>query len=171
MYFKVQLQTTKVYSILLQINHCFPFTFSFNFLCFPWLYILHQKLNQASWMRLLLMSNYWCQFSFQKKKNFFCLAPYVIPSLEVSAKPVTGHFFKQYCLRGYHVKIKSIRKISTIRPFICCKAFKPCYYKINGYIEEINGTKYLTLVPTDKSHSKLKSTKNYWAKSKILLDQ
>ena len=120
-------------------------------------------------MRLLLTSIF-----FPKKKFFFCLAPYdVIPSLEVSAKPVPGHFFKQYCLRGYHAKIKSIRKISTIRPLICCttKPLNLVINKINGYIEEINGTKYLTLVPNDKGNSKLKSTKNYRAKSKILLDQ
>ena len=41
--------------------------------------------------------------------------------------------------------------------------------KINGYIEENNGNKYLTPVSTDKSKDKLR--KNYGIKSEILLDQ
>ena len=36
--------------------------------------------------------------------------------------------------------------------------------KINGYIEESNRDKYLTLVPTDGSKNTLKSMKNYGAK-------
>ena len=40
--------------------------------------------------------------------------------------------------------------------------------KINGFIEESNGNKYLVLVPTDEAKDTLKTMKNYEKKSKIL---
>ena len=43
--------------------------------------------------------------------------------------------------------------------------------KIIGYAEESNRNKYLRLVATDRSNDALKTTKNYGAKSKILLNQ
>ena len=43
--------------------------------------------------------------------------------------------------------------------------------KINGYIEERNGNKYLTLVSTDESKNTLKNMKIYEEKTKILLDR
>ena len=39
--------------------------------------------------------------------------------------------------------------------------------KINDYFEEINGYKYLTLVPTNKSKEIMKNTKNCGVKSEI----
>ena len=39
--------------------------------------------------------------------------------------------------------------------------------KINGYFEEINENKYLTLVPTNESKEKIKSVKNRGLKSQI----
>ena len=51
---------------------------------------------------------------------------------------------------------------------------KPLYLivdKINRYIEESNGKKYLTLVPTGESKDTLKIMKNYRTKSEMLLDQ
>ena len=52
----------------------------------------------------------------------------------------------------------------TVRNGICLKidSVNPLYLiidKINGYIEKINGKKYLTLVATDESKD-TKSTKN-----------
>ena len=41
------------------------------------------------------------------------------------------------------------------------------FNKLNGYFEETNGNKYLTLVPTNESKKKLKNIKNYGLKSKI----
>ena len=38
---------------------------------------------------------------------------------------------------------------------------------MNGYLEEINGNKYLTLVPTNESKEKVKNMKNYGLKSEI----
>ena len=43
--------------------------------------------------------------------------------------------------------------------------------KINEYIEESNGNRYLTLVASDESKVTLRSMKNYGTKSEILLDQ
>ena len=39
--------------------------------------------------------------------------------------------------------------------------------KMNGYFEEINGNKYLTLVPTNESRKNLKSMKNCGLKLEI----
>ena len=34
--------------------------------------------------------------------------------------------------------------------------------KLNGYFKEINGSKYLTLVPTDESKEKIKKSGELW---------
>ena len=41
--------------------------------------------------------------------------------------------------------------------------------KVNGYFEEINGNKYLTLVPTNKSKEKIKKYEKLWSKIKHLI--
>ena len=42
------------------------------------------------------------------------------------------------------------------------------FNKVNGYSEEINGNKFLTLVPTSKSkEKKLKNYEELWSKIKI----
>ena len=38
------------------------------------------------------------------------------------------------------------------------------FIKVNGCFEEINGNKYLTLVPTNKSKAKLKKYDKLWTK-------
>ena len=38
---------------------------------------------------------------------------------------------------------------------------------MNGYFEEINGNKYLTLAPTNETKEKIKNMKNYGVKSEI----
>ena len=58
--------------------------------------------------------------------------------------------------------------------YIKINGVNPLYFiidKINGYIEESNGNKYLMLVPIDESKDTLKNMKNYETKSEILLDQ
>ena len=42
------------------------------------------------------------------------------------------------------------------------------FNKLNGYFEEINGNKYLTLVPTNESKEKIKY-KELWSKTKDLI--
>ena len=48
----------------------------------------------------------------------------------------------------------------------------PLYFtidKINGYIEESNGNKYLTLVPTDEGKDILKTFEDIWIKIKNVI--
>ena len=58
--------------------------------------------------------------------------------------------------------------------YVTANSVKPLYLivnEINGYIEESNGKKYLTLVHPDESKNALKNMKNYEAKSEIVLNQ
>ena len=41
--------------------------------------------------------------------------------------------------------------------------------KVNGYFEEINGNKYLTLVPTNESKEKIKKYEELWRKIRYLI--
>ena len=41
--------------------------------------------------------------------------------------------------------------------------------KVNGYFEEMNGNKYLTLVPTNESKEKIKRYGELWSKIKDLI--
>ena len=69
-------------------------------------------------------------------------------------------------LVGY-VTIKDLKyvKIYSVSPL------NLIFNKVNGYFEEINGNKKLTLVPTNEKKEKTKNIENYWAKSEIYLDQ
>ena len=40
---------------------------------------------------------------------------------------------------------------------------------MNGYFEEINGNKYLTLVPTNESKEKIKKYEELWSKIRVLI--
>ena len=59
----------------------------------------------------------------------------------------------------------SYKKINSVNPLYLT------INKVNGYIEESNENKYLTLVSTDESKDTLKGIKNYGTKSEILLGQ
>ena len=43
------------------------------------------------------------------------------------------------------------------------------FNRINGYFEEINGNKYLTLVPTNESKGKIKNYEKLWIKFRDLI--
>ena len=43
------------------------------------------------------------------------------------------------------------------------------FHKVNGYFEEINENKYLTLVTTDESKGKIKKHKELWSKIRYLI--
>ena len=61
------------------------------------------------------------------------------------------------CNIGYVTNKKDLEIYST----------KPLYLifgKVNGYFEEINGNKYLTLVTTNESQEKIKKYKEIWSK-------
>ena len=61
---------------------------------------------------------------------------------------------------GY-VTIKDLKylKNSSVNPLYLI------FNKVNGYFEEINGNKYLTLVPTNESKEKIKNVKNLGAEA------
>ena len=62
-----------------------------------------------------------------------------------------------------YVTIKDLKyvKINSVNPLYLI------FNKVNGYFEEINGNKYLTLAPTNESKEKIKNMKNYGVKSEI----
>ena len=51
------------------------------------------------------------------------------------------------------------------------RSFSFIINKVNGYIDEHNGNKYLTLPHNDKGKEALKDMENYVRKLKILLDE
>ena len=70
----------------------------------------------------------------------------------------------------YHIGCVTVKHLSYAK----INSVNPLYLiinKINGYIEERNGNKYLMLVPTDKIKDTLKSIKKYGTKLDILLGQ
>ena len=65
---------------------------------------------------------------------------------------------------GY-VTIKDSKyvKINSVNPLYLI------FSKVNGYFGEINGNKYLTLVPTNESKEKLKEYEELWIKIRDLI--
>ena len=65
---------------------------------------------------------------------------------------------------GY-VTIKDSKyiKINSVNPLYLI------FNKVNGYVEEINGNKYLTLVPANESKEKIKNHEELWIKIKDLV--
>ena len=56
-----------------------------------------------------------------------------------------------------YLKINSVNSLDFI------------FNKVNGYFEETNGNKYLTLVPINKTKEKLKKCENLWSKIRDLI--
>ena len=63
---------------------------------------------------------------------------------------------------GYET-IKKDLKIYSANPLYLI------FYKVNGYFEEINGYKYLTLVPTNKGKEKIHKYEELWIKIRDLI--
>ena len=64
------------------------------------------------------------------------------------------------------IKYSKYVKINTVNPFYLI------FNKVNRYFEEINGNKYLTLVPNNESKKKkLRNMKNCGVKSESSLGQ
>ena len=56
--------------------------------------------------------------------------------------------------------------------YVKAKSVNPLYLisnKVNRYFEEINGNKYLTLVPTNESKEKIKKYEELWIKIRDLI--
>ena len=63
-----------------------------------------------------------------------------------------------------HVTMRDSKYVKTDSVNPLCLIFN----KVNGYFEEINGNKYLTLVPTNKNNGKIKKyRKNCGLKSEL----
>ena len=52
----------------------------------------------------------------------------------------------------------------------CMSPLYLIFNKINGYFEEINGSKYSTLVPTNESKEKIKKYEELWSKIRDLIE-
>ena len=56
--------------------------------------------------------------------------------------------------------------------YVKINSVNPLYFiinKVNGYFEEINGNKYLMLVPTNESKEKIKKYEGVWSKIRDLI--
>ena len=64
-----------------------------------------------------------------------------------------------------YVTIKDFKyvKINSVNPLFLI------FNKVNGYFEEINGNKYLTLVRTNESREKIKKYEEVWSKIRDLI--
>ena len=60
-------------------------------------------------------------------------------------------------------KKNKIQKIYSVNPLYLI------FNKVNGYLEEINGNNYLTLVPTNESKEKIKKYEQLWIKIRNLI--
>ena len=56
------------------------------------------------------------------------------------------------------IKDSKYVKINSVNPLYLI------FSKVNGYFEEINENKYLTLVPTNESKEKIKKYEELWSK-------
>ena len=62
-----------------------------------------------------------------------------------------------------NIKDSEYVKINNVNPLYLI------FSKVNGYFEEINGSKYLTLVPTNKSKEVIKKYQGVWSKMRDLI--
>ena len=56
-----------------------------------------------------------------------------------------------------------------IRKNLQCKSFVPYFQNVNGFFEENNGNKYLSVVPTNESKGKIKKYEELWIKFRDLI--
>ena len=61
------------------------------------------------------------------------------------------------------IKDSKYIKINSVNPLYLI------FNKVNGYFEEINGNKYLTLVPTNENKEKIKKYEELWSKIRDLI--
>ena len=61
------------------------------------------------------------------------------------------------------IKDSKYVKINSVNPLYLI------FNEVNGYLEEINGNKYLTLDPTNESKEKIKRYEELWSKIRDLI--
>ena len=106
---------------------------------------------------------------------------------DIDMKNRTYYFFsdiiniKKFDRNNIKIDEKSYKNVSmyyigyvTIKhsKFVKINSINPLYFifsKVNGYFEEINKSKYLTLVPTNESKEKIKEYEQLWSKIRDLI--
>ena len=68
-----------------------------------------------------------------------------------------------YCIRYVMIKDSKYVKINSVNPLYLI------FRNVSGYFEEINKSKYLTLVPTNESKEKIKKYEELWSNIKDLI--
>ena len=58
-------------------------------------------------------------------------------------------------------------KVKRCVKIYCVNFFYLIFRYVNGYFEEVNGNRYLTLVPTNESKEKINNMKNFVLKPNI----
>ena len=81
----------------------------------------------------------------------------------INIKKDTKNVIQNYSYLYYigYVTILNVLNIYSVNPLYLV------FNKVNGYFEEINGNKYLTLDPTNESKGKIKNMDSYGVKSRI----
>ena len=69
------------------------------------------------------------------------------------------------CTKIFWCTICDSQKICSVDPLYLIFGY------VNGYFEEINENKYLTLVPKNKSKEKIKKYEELWIKIRDLIEQ
>ena len=68
-----------------------------------------------------------------------------------------------YSIGYVTIKDSKYLKVNSVNPLYFI------FNKVNGYFEEINGNKYLTLVPISESKEKIKKYEELWSKIRDLI--
>ena len=95
---------------------------------------------------------------------YFCNDVISIKGFDLSNIQIDENSYKNILTYyiGY-VTIKKDIKIYSVNPLYLN------FSKVNGYFEEINRNKYLTLVPTNESKEKIKKYEKLWIKMRDLI--
>ena len=99
-----------------------------------------------------------------KNRTYFSIDIIIIKNFDPSNIKIDEKSYKNSLIYSIgYVKIKDSKyvKIYSVNPLYLI------FNKVNGYFEEINGNKYLTLVPTNENKVKTKNMKNFVVKSEI----
>ena len=90
-----------------------------------------------------------------KTQNFYILFAFLLITIELLiAVSIYCYLIKNRALQKdflpFHKTNKKLKELNSVNPLY------PTFNKVNGYFEEINGNKYLTLVATNESKEKVK---------------
>ena len=106
------------------------------------------------------MSNTFKDVNIKNRTYYFFNDIIDIENFDPSNIKIDGKSYNYYV--GY-VTIKIYVKIYSVNPLYLI------FGRVNGYFEEINGNKYLTLVPTNESKEKIKKYGELWSKIRDLI--